>query len=116
MTEAINEVRNLYARFKGIKDLDRIRIRALELAEKYEADCRCRIERINNLPEPARSIIRLYWAEDLSFVEIGERLFYSENYVRQVHCKILRAIDNGEVFLSEQIGIDPDAESKGKGL
>ena len=106
VAEAIAEVKKLCAWFEGIKDLHRIRAGALKLAEEYEAESRCRIEEINNLPEPASSILRLYWAEGLSFEEIGERLFYSENYVRQVHCKVIKKIDAGALFLSARIDGD----------
>ena len=83
--------------------LGAIRAGAEAAAGRMEAEAKARARSLDRLQEPARSVLRLYWARGLSFREVAQELNYSEFYVRQVHCKALRGIDSGKLYLSDKI-------------
>lgn len=64
---------------------DRIRAELLALAEGYEARIRAAVACIDRLPEPARTVERLYWVDGLPVLRIADQLFYSERNIRRIH-------------------------------
>lgn len=63
----------------------RIRAELLALAEEYEARIRAAVACIDRLPEPARTVERLYWVDGLPVLRIADQLFYSERNIRRIH-------------------------------
>lgn len=64
---------------------DRIRAELLALAGEYEARIRAAMACIDRLPEPARTVERLYWIDGLPVLRIADQLFYSERNIRRIH-------------------------------
>ena len=63
----------------------RIHAELLALAEGYEARIRAAVACIDRLPEPARTVERLYWVDGLPVLRIADQLFYSERNIRRIH-------------------------------
>ena len=64
---------------------DRIRAELEALAEGYEARIRAAVACIDRLPEPARTVERLYWIDGLPVLRIADQLYYSERNIRRIH-------------------------------
>lgn len=64
---------------------DRIHAELLALAEGYEARIRAAVAYIDRLPEPARTVERLYWIDGLPVQRIADQLYYSERNIRRIH-------------------------------
>lgn len=64
---------------------DRIHAELLALAGEYEARIRAAMACIDRLPEPARTVERLYWVDGLPVLRIADQLFYSERNIRRIH-------------------------------
>lgn len=64
---------------------DRIRAELLALAEGYEARIRAAVACIDRLPEPARTVERLYWIDGLPVQGIADQLYYSDRNIYRIH-------------------------------
>ena len=64
---------------------DRIRAELLALAEGYEARIRAAAACIDRLPEPARTVERLYWIDGLPVQRIADQLYYSDRNIYRIH-------------------------------
>lgn len=64
---------------------DRIHAELLALAGEYEARIRAAMACIDRLPEPARTVERLYWIDGLPVQRIADQLYYSERNIRRIH-------------------------------
>ena len=70
---------------RSAAEWDRIHAELLALAEGYEARIRAAVACIDRLPEPARTVERLYWVDGLPVLRIADQLFYSERNIRRIH-------------------------------
>ena len=110
IVKLISILRECHGTPESIRALDRIRAGALKLADQYEAECREHAACIDRLPDPASSVLRLYWVDGLSLLQIADRLNYSESHIRRVHSKAVKKLDsmagnpNGLRKNSERIG------------
>ena len=70
----------------------RIHAELLALAEGYEARIRAAVACIDRLPEPARTVERLYWIDGLPVQRIADQLYYSERNIRRIHQAAVAAL------------------------
>ena len=78
---------------RSAAEWDRIHAELLALAEGYEARIRAAVACIDRLPEPARTVERLYWIDGLPVQRIADQLFYSERNIRRIHQAAVKQIE-----------------------
>lgn len=83
--QAVQATRMMSRYRRSAAEWARIHAELLALAEEYEARIRAAVACIDRLPEPARTVERLYWVDGLPVLRIADQLYYSDRNIYRIH-------------------------------